>query len=251
MKLLIDIGNTRIKWATVRDGAFAATGECDHRMPDADAAMQFLSQIRPAPERVQVANVAGDALGEALEGAVRERWKLPVEFASTQSAAGAVRNGYDDYRQMGVDRWLGILATRHQHAQAACIVDAGTAVTIDQIDASGQHLGGVIVPGLDLMRRALVSDTGDIERLAAPAENTPVADRLIIGRNTVDAINGGALSAICGLIEYSVEQLRNRDGDTVLIMTGGDAERIIPHLGVAADHRPALVLEGLRIYVPG
>jgi type III pantothenate kinase len=151
---------------------------------------------------------------------------------------------------MGVDRWLAILATRHRYARAACIVDAGTAVTIDHIDASGQHLGGIIVPGLDLMRRALDSETGDIKRLAALTDDAPVVERQIYGSNTTEAIDGGALSAICALIEYCMEQLNQRDSHSVLVMTGGEAGSIIPHLQVAADYRPALVLEGLRIYDP-
>ena len=162
-----------------------------------------------------------------------------------------MQNGYDDYRQMGVDRWLGILATRNRYSQAACIVDAGTAVTIDQVDASGTHLGGVIVPGLDLMRRSLLSDTGDIGRLAGLENNGLAPDkRIILGKTTEDAIRGGSLSAICGLIEFCMEQLHSRDGDSVLIVTGGDAERIVPQLRVAADHHPLLVLEGLMIYLP-
>jgi type III pantothenate kinase len=250
MKLLIDMGNTCIKWATLADGNFTATGECVHRTRGTASAMQFLSQIHTEPEQVLAANVAGKELGDALGKIVRERWKISVDFASTQAESGAVRNGYDDYRQMGVDRWLAILATQERYDRAACIVDAGTAVTIDQMDASGQHLGGIIVPGLDLMRRALDSETGDIERLAGLADNAPVADRQVYGRSTAEAINGGALSAICGLIEYCMEQLNERDGDTVLVMTGGDAERIIPQLQVAVDHRPKLVLEGLRVYAP-
>lgn len=252
MRLLIDIGNTRIKWATFADGAFLETGEAVHRDQVLDDALLFVDQvlgrINDKPEQVLAANVAGEKIGNAVHDAVRARWGLPVDFAATQPAAGDVFNGYDDYRQMGVDRWLAILGARHRYRQALCVVDAGTAVTADQVDDSGKHLGGVIVPGLDLMRRSLVSDTGDI---ATDLESEPAPERLIFGRSTADAIDGGVLSAICGLIEDCMAGLSSRYGDSVLVVTGGDAERIIPQLRVDADHRPLLVLEGLAIYVPG
>jgi type III pantothenate kinase len=253
MKLLIDIGNTRMKWATVVDDAFAVTGggvHRNHNETDVPAAVdRILGQIDGKPEQVLAANVAGDAMGNAIDAVVRKRWNLPVDFAETRPESGSVRNAYDDYRQMGVDRWLAILATHDRHRQAACIIDAGTAVTIDQIDATGTHLGGVIVPGLDLMRRSLLSDTGDIGRLAELDNKGLATDkRIMLGKSTAEAIGGGSLSAICGLIESCIEQLNSRDGDSVVVVTGGDAERILPHLRVAADHRPMLVLEGLRIY---
>ena len=250
MKLLIDIGNTRIKWATAVDGVLAEPGEAVHKGPDRVNALEFTGQISTKPEQVLAANVAGDALSKAVVDAVRARWDLPVDFAFTQPLAGSVRNAYDDYRQMGVDRWLAILAACERYSQAVCIVDAGTAVTIDQVDATGAHLGGAIVPGLDLMRRSLATDTGDIERLAQMDDNAFATERSIFGRNTADAIRGGAMSAICSLIEYSVQELSSRYGESVLVMTGGDARWIMPQLRVDLDHRPLLVLEGLAVYAP-
>ena len=149
---------------------------------------------------------------------------------------------------MGVDRWLAILAARKRYGGAVCVVDVGTAVTIDQVDDTGQHLGGVIVPGIDLMYRSLFKDTGDIGRLDARSENPPPAERETLGRSTTAAINGGIMSAICGLIESCAAQLEARCRDNVLIITGGDAERIVSHLRIAAEIRPALVLEGLMAY---
>lgn len=253
MKLLIDIGNTRIKWATVAGDEVVASGDIVHRgRGDADRTAcieQFLDQIDAEPDRVLAANVAGEAVGKSVVAAVRGRWNQSVDFAETQAESNGVRNAYADYRQMGVDRWLGILATCDRYARAACIVDAGTAITIDQVDGTGAHLGGVIVPGVDLMRRSLLSDTVEIGRLGGIGQDdAPAGGRTIFGRSTAAAIGGGSQSAICGLIEQCVDQLRDQYGDSVLVMTGGDVERIMPHLRVDADHRPLLVLEGLMIY---
>jgi type III pantothenate kinase len=251
VNLLIDIGNARIKWATVAGGTFAVTGELVHRGQGPGIALELVSQLDAKPDLVRAANVAGAAMGQAVADAVHARWNLSIEFAEAQASAGPIRNGYHDYRQMGVDRWLGILAAVERYHQPVCVVDVGTAVTIDQVDGAGLHLGGVIVPGLALMRRALISDTGDIETLVG-AGNKPVeTENLLFGRSTVDAIDGGGLAAICGLIERCKEGMDSRYGDSVLVLTGGDAGRIVPHIGVALDHQPLLVLEGLAIYVPG
>ena len=251
MKLLIDIGNTRIKWATLVNGAFEVSGELVHRGQDPSGVLEFLGQFDTKPDSVRAANVAGDTMRKAIADAVYARWKLAIEFAQTQASAGPIRNGYHDYRQMGVDRWLAILAAFERYHQPVCVVDVGTAVTIDQVDGAGVHLGGLIVPGLDLMRRALVSDTGDIENwVGARSEGGEIED-LIFGRSTAEAIDGGGLTAICGLIERCKERLSSQYGDSVLVLTGGDAGRIMPKISTQLDHRPLLVLEGLVIYSPG
>lgn len=250
MKLLIDIGNTRIKWATSVSGSLTEPGEIVHRGRPVDIALKFLAETGEKPAEVRIANVAGDAMENAVVDAVRSRWGVSVEVAATQAAAGRVRNGYKDIRQMGVDRWLALLASAERYSQAFCVVDAGTAVTIDQVDTAGTHLGGVIVPGLDLMRQALCRDTGDIGRLAGVERESPETENLIFGHTTEAAIQGGGLAAIGALIERCLNQLIERSGDSALVVTGGDAGRIIPHIRGDFDHRPLLVLEGLAIYVP-
>jgi type III pantothenate kinase len=250
MNLLIDIGNTRIKWATGAGGAFEETGELVHRGQDLAGVLEFLGQFDAIPAAVRGANVAGAATGQAIADAVRARWNLSIEFARTQASAGPVRNGYHDHGQMGVDRWLAILAAYERYHQPICVVDVGTAVTIDQVDGTGVHLGGLIVPGLDLMKRALISDTGDIAGQVGADHKVSGAENLGLGRSTAEAIDGGTLAAICGLIERCREELSHRYGDTVLVLTGGDAERIMPHISTPLEHRPLLVLEGLMIYAP-
>jgi type III pantothenate kinase len=251
MNLLIDIGNTRIKWATWADGVFEETGELVHRGQELGGVLEFLDQFDAIPDRVRGANVAGTAMGQAIADAVRARWDLSIEFAKTQASAGSVRNGYHDHRQMGVDRWLAILAAYERYHQPICVADIGTAVTIDQVDGAGVHLGGLIMPGLDLMKRALISDTGDIESQVGAGSKVDETENLTLGRSTAEAIDGGGLTAICGLIERCQRQLSDRYGDSVLVLTGGGAERIMPQISTPLDHRPLLVLEGLKIYAPG
>lgn len=249
MKLLLDIGNSRIKWAMLEDDQLRGADQIDHG-PNPEATIsELLDRCPLKPGQVRASNVAGAVLGDALAAAVAKRWSLPVEFAHAQAAAGAARNGYLDYRQLGVDRWLAILAAVERFGKAVCIVDAGTAVTIDQVDDQGQHLGGIIVPGLALMRRALTGNTGDLDRLADSSGRAEPPEALILGRGTDEAITGGAMSAIRGLIEACMQSARERWGDPALIVTGGDAQRIIAQIRMPAEHCPTLVLEGLALYV--
>jgi type III pantothenate kinase len=250
MKFLIDIGNTRIKWATGVDGSLTESGETVHRDQPLDRVLRFLDAAPKNLAEVRIANVAGETMQGAVIDAVRGRWDVPVEIAATQAVAGKLRNGYRDFRQMGVDRWLAMLTSFERYGRAVCVVDAGTAVTIDLVDASGAHLGGVIVPGLNLMQQSLRRDTGDIQRLAGAAAEDPETKALIFGRTTEAAILGGGLAALSALIDQCLNRSAERNGDSVLVISGGDAGRIIPHLRNEFDHRPLLVLEGLADYAP-
>lgn len=247
MDLLIDIGNTRIKWAMRDAGSLHRADAIEHRA-DATAIDVMFERIATAPTGVVAANVAGDRFGALVAGAVHERWGLPVRFAATQPQAGPVRNGYHDFRQLGVDRWLAIIAAVDRFAGSVCIVDAGTAVTIDAVAAGGAHLGGYIVPGLDLMRQSLDEETGDLCRLVGDTLQRSSDGRPALGQSTAEAISGGVLAAVCCLIDRCVGALREQEDVPALVVTGGDAERLIGHLDVAAHHRPQLVLEGLKIY---
>ena len=244
MDLLIDIGNTRIKWAMSDAGSLHGADAIEHRADPATVNIMF-DRIATAPTGVVAANVAGDRFGALVADAVRERWGVPVRFASTQPQAGSVRNGYHDFRKLGVDRWLAIIAAVDRFAGSICVVDAGTAMTIDVVAAGGAHLGGYIIPGLDLMRRSLGDQTGNLRRLAGDELS---AWQLAPGHSTAEAINSGALAAVCSLIDHCVDTLCERETAPALVVTGGDAQRLIPHLGVAAHHRPQLVLEGLTLY---
>jgi type III pantothenate kinase len=250
MKLLLDVGNSRIKWAALANGSLQGADQIVHRSEPEASVADFLDRCPLKPQQVLVANVAGSGFKEAIAAGVESRWNLPVEFALAQRASGSVRNGYQDYRQLGVDRWLGILAAADRYRKAVCIVDAGTAVTIDQVDGHGQHLGGIIVPGLDLMWRALTGNAADLERWSGPGGRSERNEAVLFGRCTDEAIIGGTMSAIRGLIEQSMQSALERYDDPVLVLTGGDAERIIPHIRMPAEHRPMLVLEGLALYVP-
>jgi type III pantothenate kinase len=250
VKLLLDIGNSRIKWATVTGGVVEVGGDVLLGEDPAATVAGLLAAVPVVPAEIRVANVAGVLWSAATEQTVRERWDLPVCFAASQAVAGGIANGYDDAQQLGIDRWLAILAAAVGRDAAVCVVDAGTAVTVDLVAGDGRHLGGYILPGVDLMFSALGRGTGNLERLAGRGSSR-AADSSDPGHDTFDAMRGGALAAICALIERCVAQLAKDNAEAVLVMTGGDAPLLMTQLTAAVEYRPQLVLEGLAIYEPG
>ena len=157
MILEIDAGNTFIKWrlldgdnVTSRGKLF--TGDKDWKLP---SAWKEASSAR-------IASVAGDELNCKLDAEVQKCCgESPVFAAATRQTAGVV-NSYDDHSRMGVDRWLVMLAAYNDCNKACCIVDCGSAITVDYVAADGQHQGGYIIPGLRLMRGTLLQNTAEI-----------------------------------------------------------------------------------------
>jgi type III pantothenate kinase len=246
VKLLVDVGNTRVKWAWLSGGDLLEPGAAAHAATAPDELAVRLAG-RHGVDEVRVGSVAAAVvtarLGDALAGACR----APVRIARTGAAAAGVRNGYLEPRQLGVDRWLAMVAAYARFRTAVCVVDAGTAWTLDVIEASGQHLGGLIIPGPALMRRSLLGSTGGIgaaaELLPAGAPSTAG-----LGRDTEAGMRNGAWQAGACLVESCMKAWEARLGRApVLVLTGGDAPDLGAALAVRAEHRPLLVLEGLAL----
>ena len=146
---------------------------------------------------------------------------------------------YDRPPQLGADRWAALIGARALHPGQAVVVMAGTATTIDALDAAGQFRGGLILPGLSLMRAALARNTADLPHAAGHYRALPT--------NTDDAIVSGAIHATLGAIERMFSPLSDLAGACCLI-TGGAAPRLLPHLRVPVRHEENLILSGLVRY---
>lgn len=247
MKLLLDVGNTRAKWAWFDGGSLQRTGEIHHRERDFREVAAALPLAGPRPDAIVAASVAAPELNAAFAELFRGEWGLELAFAVSERSACGVESGYSEPRQLGVDRWLALLAAHHLHRGAVCVVDAGTAVTVDLVHADGRHRGGFIVPGLWLMQETLHRQTGGIEQaarlVAAPREAVPA-----LGQDTAACVRNGALLAISSLIRHGVTAARSEGTPAALLITGGDALRLMPTLAdLRPDHRPLLVLEGLAL----
>ncbi len=251
MKLLIDLGNSRLKWCWASAGSAGDPGALDHRgLSGAELAAALPEPSGPVAE-IRVASVASPALTAGLTAALAARYGCRPAVAVSAAVAGGLRNGYREPRQLGVDRWLALRGAWAREPQsAACVIAAGTAFTVDLVMPGGEHLGGLIVPGLALMQDALKGATGNLARLAA-ADPPPMAGEpagnLLVGQATGEAMDRGALWALAALAGHHFAVLRERSPGARLLVTGGDAPKLLPLLPASAEHRPHLVLEGLAL----
>jgi type III pantothenate kinase len=242
--LLIDAGNTRIKWAIARDGALACHGYSAHRGRALDEALRPIAELDGQPSRVIASNVGGETLAAKVRDVVHRRFGVTLEVAEVRREAFGLRIAYEHPSHLGSDRWLAMIGARESHAGALLVVCAGTALTIDAIDARGDHYGGLIVPGIETMKASLLSGTAGI-RDAGDVPKRPE----IFEDDTGPAVSGGAAHALAALVERAAGELAKRAGTAArLVMTGGDAARILPLIGLSANVEPDLVLRGLVVY---
>jgi len=257
MTLLVDVGNTRLKWRWLEGpGGVPLDGVLPLKELDtATLAEHFAAGWGGRPEACDalLSCVADETIANAVAEAVRLLGCRPHRMQSAAEACG-VRNGYVQPELLGVDRWLGLVAARSLHQGPACIVGVGTALTVDLLDAEGQHHGGLLVPGPELMQQALVTRTARIGAAARQAEPQVKAG---LGVNTAGAMQEGGLLAAAALAVRAAQDFAERYGASVwLCLTGGGAEAVAERLptnapwpeGIAGiEVQPDLVLQGLAV----
>jgi type III pantothenate kinase len=240
MKLLIDLGNTRLKWATAIDGQVRAGGVFAH------SDVSLVSELRrewtdlARVEAVYVASVIAPAREEELDAFVRERFNLSAQFVRSPSAALGIRNAYAEPQRLGVDRFLALAAAHARRPRLQVLVGAGTALTVDALAADGEHLGGLIVASPLQMRRAVVAGTARVEALDGHCRELP--------RSTADAVVTGSLYAAAGAIErFRATLVQRFDIAPALLLSGGGGDEIAPLLG-PVERAHDLVLHGLALW---
>ena len=244
MLLLIDIGNTRIKWARFEQGKLQPQAAAPHADWSAATFVETVLHSGSRCDRVLVSNVSGPRMADIVRSAVAQAWQVEPEFVTSSATAAGLRNAYPQPQQLGVDRWLAIIGAHALARGALCVVSVGTALTIDGVAADGRHLGGVIVPGPDLMVSSLLRNTSDIAQRAqhGTASNALFAD------NTLGAIQQGAEHALAALVERTVGVMRHTlEEMPTVIMTGGASARVEKLLGLPYRAVPDLVLRGLAV----
>jgi len=280
--LLIDAGNSRVKWAFVEaPGAFRNSGVFGHAAragePDApagpqrvagepaedpipdgvegvnggDAAAQWAALARPGG--AWISNVAGDAAGAWLVSLIEARWPgLPVTFVRARAAQCGVANGYGAPERLGSDRWAGLIGAHAAYpGEALLIATLGTATTLEALTADGRFVGGMIAPGWSLMMRSLGEHTAQLPTLEGDAVRTLVGDALAqrwFATDTRRAITAGSLLAQAGLIERAWRELGQAWGAPVrLVLAGGAAKEVGAVLSVPYTGHDSLVLSGLAL----
>jgi type III pantothenate kinase len=242
--LLMDVGNSRIKWGVLEQGEIRRTGHIAQGRIRERGLQALTTRIPRGVDQVFVSNVAGNTFGTRLSGVIGMHCNCDVRFAHAERSGWGVTNGYRQPRRMGVDRWVALVGAWDEFRSASLVVDAGTAVTLDAIDQNGTHLGGQIIAGVEMMMRALSTSTSEIPAVR-PASGKGGAGLDMFAASTADAVREGARNAIAGAVDRAFRGLQSGACDPVLVLTGGDASRILSALGETPLHRPHLVLQGL------
>jgi type III pantothenate kinase len=232
MIIAIDAGNTRIKW-----GVFDGVKWISLGVLSTSNALQLADVSVAWPEKAPVVacNVAGFAVETAIEASLSSR--APILWLRSSEFACGVRNSYESPLALGADRWAALIGARKLTRASCLVVCAGTATTIDWLDASGVFRGGLILPGLDLMYASLADNTVQL----------PLVSECLLRReprNTQDAIASGCLQAQIGAIEKMFARMRS-DPAAACLITGGAAKCLAPHLEIPSRVEENMILDGL------
>lgn len=232
--LAVDAGNSRIKWGLHDGGSWLVQGWAD----TARAARLGRAWAKlPRPDTVISCNVAGPGVRRAITVAARGLGR-PVRFVVSRPRQCAIVSSYDRPAQLGADRWAALIGAWHLYRGPCVVVNAGTTITVDALDGEGVFLGGMIVPGVDLMREALTRSTAGLGPHAGRFAFFPA--------RTADAIMSGALNALAGAIERMYRFMRGAGlSAPLVVMSGGTAGLIAPQLNVPVEVVDNLVLAGL------
>lgn len=236
MILLVDAGNSRIKWGIYDAGMWLRQAAVD----TADATgLEADWQQLASPTTIVVSNVAGPAVRAILERLLA-RWQTAPHWVAALGQQCGVRNGYDAAAQLGSDRWAALIAARRVAREVCLVVNVGTAVTVDALTREGVFLGGLILPGLELMCMALASGTAGVRGEPGHWARFPT--------NTADAVYSGAMQAVLGAIERMAREVeRSAEGNCTVWLSGGGAQQLAPLLNRPVMLVDNLVLEGLLI----
>ncbi|HEX2666957.1 MAG TPA: type III pantothenate kinase [Gammaproteobacteria bacterium] len=238
MVLLLDIGNTRVKWARLSAGGLGRMDARVHADEQLKPALQAAFE-GPQPKRVVVCNVAGPLVARYLSEFCQERLGSNPEFFISSAERCGVTNGYLDPVRLGADRWAAVIGGFRKFGGPVCVIDAGTAITVDAVNGGGRHLGGLIAPGPQTMRRSLADATAGLQDLGE-------GELALLAKDTRSAIWSGGWHTAAGLLER-VHGLVSKQlgGSTKFVLTGGDARRLDALLPGRFTLCPELVLMGL------
>lgn len=245
--LLVDIGNTRVKWAVLRDRAPVAPQALVH---DGDEEA-IAALVRRAPrdvDTVVAVSVAGPRFERMLTRAVQARFGIRPQIIESARRTAGVRNGYSQVWRLGADRWVGVIGAFHlARGRDALVASVGTALTVDLVTGGGRHCGGAIIPGPATMVDSLLSGTHGIRRRAAGLR---ASTRRLFAADTASALAAGARFAAAAFIDRAMyEATRALGSPPLLLLSGGGATELRPLLRSQSRVVPDLVLRGLAACV--
>ena len=242
MRLLLDLGNTRLKWALQDDAAqWLARGTLDWQEDVGGNLIEAWAGL-PQPAQVAAASVVDGAREGQIAEITQRVFGCAPHWLRTPASACGVRNAYTEPQRLGVDRFLAMVAAHAVQRTSCVLVSAGTALALDALAHDGRHLGGLIAPGVRLMQQSLLEATA-LVRPQSPGGILDLAD------NTADAVTSGCWQAAAALIErFHAHMLPRLGGVAMLILHGGDAQQLAPMLSIPVQLCKDSVLQGLALW---
>jgi type III pantothenate kinase len=237
--LVMDIGNSRVKWALADGNRLRLPSEAiGHE--DIERLFAAWQALPAAPGQVRLVSVIDRPLVSEIEDWVAQHWGINIQRVRTPAEGGGIRIAYPEPGQLGTDRWLAMVAAREKSLLPACIIDCGSAITLDMVDEAGLHRGGMILPGVAAQQAGL-SQIAPALPQANPNQPAP-----LLACNTAHAVAAGLLQGTAAAIEGLHARFAAETGlDLPMLLTGGDAAHIEPYLQRQATVLPDLVLAGL------
>jgi len=238
MNLLIDIGNTRVKWVEQSIEQLSEISFVGHQQDGFESILiSTWRDLLIPPDTIYIACVSTSSVKKVITHIIKQLWAhAKVQDIQTCQYAHGVTNSYINPEKLGVDRWLAMLGAYNYYTAPLCVIDCGTAITLDVLDEQGQHLGGMIMPGLTLLNKSLSKGAANLDFCSED-------HKLGLANYTQAAIYNGNLSAVRGFIEAGRQQYKSQS----LILTGGDAEYINNTLALGAIVDLKLVFSGISL----
>jgi type III pantothenate kinase len=245
--LALDIGNTRLKWASyeaARPGA-ALLAHGAEFLENIDRLADGPWSQLAAPSQMLGCVVAGDGIRVRVQEQIEQvlGWDISPHWVVSAEFEAGLTNGYDFPARLGADRWVAMIGARHRMLarglrQPLVVAMVGTAVTVEAIDAGGRFMGGLILPGHGIMLKALESGTAGL--------HVPTGEVVEFPTNTSDALTSGGTYAIAGAIERMVQHVRVRcKAEPLCVMTGGAGWKMAPSMTVPFELVDNLIFDGL------
>ena len=241
--LLIDIGNSSLKWALSSSSGLSAMSQ--QQYPESISSVFFKKQWHDLdkPSEIIVSCVANENVWKALEKACNELWNIAVRKVNSLKEEGGLLVAYEEPSHLGSDRWCAMLGALDATDSAFIVIDAGSALTIDVVNEFGKHLGGYIVPGINMMKQSLGVNTAQVQFDIESHSLTSLS----LGQSTRSCVESGILLSAVNLIESVYKKQAQQLKNCQVYITGGDAELLAGYLSLKCAIIPALVLQGLRV----
>ena len=237
--LVVDIGNSRVKWALAEHGRVIGSGRAVTH-DGLELLFAEWSRLTAPPRCVRLVNVTHTPVGQAITDWVDATWRATVQATATPAAGGGITIAYPDPAQLGTDRWLAMVGARVAGDLPACVIDCGSAITLDVVDREGHHQGGLILPGLTAQQAGIAK----IAPALPPVELGPATP--LLTQSTAEALASGYLHGTASAIQGLARRCSVESAEPLTpVLTGGDAPLIARYLDMDARLRPDLVLEGL------